>query len=78
MTNSTSRPNKTIGTKSRKVGYRDTGGMFRPPHTSSWTVLDSRELIRSLHIIKDAAVEPHTKNNIQILIDQIDDQELTV
>lgn len=79
MTDSTSKPKKnSIGTKSRRVGYRDPGGLFRPPYTSSWHVLDSRELIRSLHVIKDSAVEPHTKNNIQILIDQIYDQDLTV
>jgi hypothetical protein len=41
-------------------------------------MLDSRELLRSLHLIKDAAVEKHTKNNIQILIDQVYDGNLNV
>jgi hypothetical protein len=41
-------------------------------------MLDSRELLRSLHLIKDAAVEEHTKNNIQILIDQVYDGNLNV
>lgn len=69
---------RTIGTKSLDVGYADPGGLFRPQHRKTWRVLDSRELLRSLHNIKDMAKEEHTKNNLQTLIDQIDNQGLTL
>lgn len=31
----------------------------------------SRHLLASLHTIRDSTVETHTRNNLQILIDQI-------
>lgn len=35
------------------------------------TFLDSMTLLASLYSIKEAAVEPHTRNNLQLLIDAI-------
>lgn len=69
---------KDIGTVARTVGVRVSGGLFTPPRRHAWKVLDSRELLWTLHNIKDKAVEEHTKNNLQILIDQIHGMELDV
>lgn len=69
---------KDIGTVARTVGVRLPGGLFTPPSKHAWKVLDSRELLRSLHNIKDKTVEEHTKTNLQILIDQIYGMELDV
>ncbi len=78
MTKSTDSTKKDIGTIAREVGYRTPAGLFTPARQKSWKVLDSRELLRSLHNIKDKTVEPHTKNNIQALIDQIYGMEFDV
>lgn len=70
MTKSTE-PKRDIGTKLYEIGYRVPPGLFHAGREKKWKVLDSRELLRSLHNIKDKAVEEHTRNNLQILIDQI-------
>ena len=62
---------KDISTVARTVGVKTPGGLFTPGRTHSWTVLDSRELLWTLNNIKDKAVEEHTRNNLQALIDQI-------
>lgn len=67
-----------IGTIARNVGVKVPGTLFTAPRTHSWRVLDSRELLRSLHNIKDKAVEEHTRNNLQALIDQVYGMELDV
>lgn len=67
---STKKPND-ISTVARTVGVKVRGGFFTQPSKHSWRVLDSRELLRSLHNIKDKVVEEHTQNNLQVLIDQI-------
>lgn len=72
------KPKQDIGTIARTLRFTSPGGLFSQPSTKSWRMLDSRELLRSLHNIKDKAVEEHTKNNIQILIDQIYEMELDV
>jgi len=69
-TNSTK---KTIGTT---VAFLDVPkGAFGKKR---FKMINSRELLRSLHVIKDNAVEEHTKNNLQILIDQIYESDLNV
>jgi len=49
-------------------------GVFRPGQkkSRSWKVLDTKDLLHSLHCIKDNSQEDHTKNNIKVLIDQIE------
>lgn len=74
MTKSTDSRDSTIGTR---VAYLDVGSVLAGTR-KRYRMLDSRELLRSLHLIKDAAVEEHTKNNIQILIDQVYDGNLNV
>lgn len=69
MTDSTSKPtkNNTVGTRVRYFDLPQ--GLFAP--TKRFKFLDSTELLRSLHVIKDSAVEKHTKENLDILINQI-------
>lgn len=67
-----------IGTIARTVGVNVPGTLLRAPSRHAWKVLDSRELLRSLHNIKDKAVEEHTRNNLQALIDQVYGMELDV
>lgn len=69
---------RDIHTATRKVGVNIPGGLFTPPRTHSWKVLDSRALLQSLHNIRDKAVEEHTRNNLQTLIDQVYGMELDV
>jgi hypothetical protein len=54
------------------------GGLFRPAQkqSKSWTVLDSRTLVKTLRVIQDGSSEEHVKNNIQTLIDQVYDARL--
>ncbi len=80
MTNSPSPKKKKgdIGTATYDIGYRIPATLFRAGQKKKWTVLDSRELLRSLHNIKDKAVEEHTRNNLQTLIDQIYGMSLDV
>lgn len=74
----TAKPKQDISTVARTVGVKIPGGLFTPGRTHSWTVLDSRELLWTLHNIKDKAVEEHTRNNLQSLIDQIHGMKLDV
>lgn len=66
-----SKPKDDIHTVARRIGVNISGGLFSPPRRHSWKVLDSRELLWTLRNIKDKAVEEHTRNNLQVLIDQI-------
>lgn len=77
MTKSTE-PKRDIGTRTYTIGYNIPPTLFRVGQKKKWNVLDSRELLRSLHNIKDKAVEEHTRNNLQILIDQIYGMDLDV
>lgn len=79
MTKSTEPKKKNdIGTMTYEIGYRLPATLFRAGKERKWTVLSSRELLRSLHNIKDKAVEEHTRNNLQTLIDQIYGMDLDV
>lgn len=67
---------KTDKTISLRVMQRTLpGGLFERNKTE--TFLDSRSIMQALHVIKDAAVEEHTKGNIQLLLDQIYESHLT-
>jgi hypothetical protein len=59
----------------RKFSRRLPGGLFSSGSKESF--LDSRSVTHALNVIKDAAVEQHTKDNLQILIDQIYESHLT-
>lgn len=60
--------------------FTDHGGIFRPPSKKSkeWRVIGTKDLLHSLHLIKDTSHEDHTKNNLQILIDQIENANTNV
>lgn len=64
-------PKRVIETVSRSIGVRIGGRLFERDRVHSWNVLDSRVLVKTLTGIRDTTDEDHTKNNIQILIDQI-------
>lgn len=76
MTDSTSKPkkNETVGTR---VAFLDVPqGLFVP--RKRFKMLDSKELLRSLYVIRDSAVEQHTKDNLDVLINQIYKANLNV
>lgn len=52
--------------RSKSVTYTERGKVQRQE-----TFLDSKTLLASLYTIKEAAVEEHTRNNLQLLIDAI-------
>jgi hypothetical protein len=64
-------PKRVIETSSRRIGVRIGGRLFERDRVHSWNVLDSRVLVKTLTGIRETTTEEHTKNNIQILIDQI-------
>lgn len=74
MTKSTGSKDNTIGTRVATLNV----GSVLAGNRKQYRMLDSRELLRSLHLIKDKATEEHTKDNLQILIDQIYDGDLNV
>lgn len=57
--------NKII-VQSKSVTYTERGRVVRKE-----TFLDSKTLLATLYSIKEAAIEKHTRDNIQLLIDSI-------
>lgn len=58
---------KTIGTTVGEMTLRDRRGRV----TLKKSYLTSNSVLKALGTIRDSAHEEHTKNNVQILIDQI-------
>lgn len=56
------------------------GGLFREPQVKKMErrVLDSHTLVETLRVIQNSSHEPHVKNNIQILLDQINSARVDV